>query len=171
MFEFLLGDSGLTLQQFQSQFKEFIIDNHLVGTAAGVTIGITTKDLIQSFVGDIIIPFFYLIAFQLGIEKLELLAGKNTFDYTSFIRQVITWILSVITTFFFVYYFFMSLVGINEQNIQTGVVSQPISPVNSSIQPTTPINQNNSKLSSYNYGNPYNSVNSAVSFQEERNVI
>jgi large-conductance mechanosensitive channel len=185
MFEFLLGNSGLTIQQFQTQFKEFVIDNHLVGTAAGVTIGITTKDLIQSFVGDIVIPFFYLIINQFGIEKIELLPGKTAFDYTSFFRQVIIWILSVIAIFFFVYYFFMSIIGINPQNIKTGIISQPEQKNTTPSVQTTPtttiysnqINQtkrketptptpftsktnNNSYSSSYN--NSYNDTNDVI---------
>ena len=172
MFEFLLGKSGLTIQQFQSQFKDFIVDNRLVGTAAGVTIGVTTKELIQSFVGDIVIPFFYVIAFQFGIEKIELLPGKTAFDFTSFFRQVITWILSVIAIFFFIYYFFMSIIGINNQNTKIDTISQSTPPPtssNQSIAPTTPINQKNVKTttttpstnyssSSYGNTNSYNNV-------------
>jgi len=177
MLEFLLRNSGLTLQQFQAQFKEFIIDNKLVGTSAGVTIGITTKDLIQSLVGDIIIPFFYLFIFQFGIEKIELLPGKTTFDFTSFIRQFITWILSVVAVFFFVYYFFMSVIGINQKHIQAGSVNipttqkptnQPIAPNTNPTTPTTPRNKINtptpastknylsSSSSSYGNNNSYN---------------
>jgi large-conductance mechanosensitive channel len=92
----------LKLEKFQSEFKSFILENRLVGTAAGVTIGISTKDLIQSTVGDIIIPFIYLIIGFLGIKKVELLAGKTEFDIISFIRQFITWVLSIISVFLFV---------------------------------------------------------------------
>ena len=109
----------LKLEKFQSEFKSFIVENRLVGTAAGVTIGISTKDLIQSVVGDIIIPFIYLIISFLGIKKVELLAGKTEFDTISFIRQFITWVLSIITVFFFVYYFFMSVVGIDKPTATT----------------------------------------------------
>ena len=109
----------LKLEKFQSEFKSFIVENRLVGTAAGVTIGISTKELIQSVVGDIIIPFIYLIISFLGINKVELLAGKTEFDTISFIRQFITWVLSIITVFFFVYYFFMSVVGIDKTTTET----------------------------------------------------
>jgi large-conductance mechanosensitive channel len=128
MFEFLLGNSGLTIQQFQTQFKEFIIDNKLVGTAAGITIGITTKDVIESLVGDIIIPFFYLLAFQFGTKEIEFLPGKTAFDFTSFFKQIITWILSTLSVFIVVYYFFMSVIGINEKHIKAGSLDIPTSP-------------------------------------------
>jgi large-conductance mechanosensitive channel len=109
----------LKLEKFQSEFKSFIVENRLVGTAAGVTIGISTKDLIQSTVGDIIIPFIYLLISFLGIKKVELLAGKTEFDTISFVRQFITWVLSIITVFFFVYYFFMSVAGIDKTTTET----------------------------------------------------
>jgi len=112
----------LKLEKFQSEFKSFIVENRLVGTAAGVTIGISTKDLIQSAVGDIIIPFIYLIISFLGIKKVELLAGKTEFDTISFIRQFITWVLSIITVFFFVYYFFMSVAGIDKSTAPTTAI-------------------------------------------------
>ena len=167
MFEYILGDSLLTIQQFRNQFKQFIVDNRLVGTAAGVTIGVTTKELIQSLVGDVVIPFFYLFAFWFGIEKIELLPGKTTFDITSFIRQLITWILSVIAIFFFVYYFFMSAIGINDEST-TQSQSQPQSqpqiqpqsqiqtPIYPSVQPQQP---NNKPIASYN-----NNVNNSYSY-------
>ena len=128
----------LKLAKFQSEFKSFIVENRLVGTAAGVTIGISTKELIQSVVGDIIIPFIYLIISFLGIKKVELLAGKTEFDTVSFIRQFITWVLSIITVFFFVYYFFMSVVGIDKTNTET---TTPTSPP----QQTTTTNQSQTK--------------------------
>jgi len=181
MFEFILGKNAFNIQQFQTQFNEFIVENRLVGTAAGVTIGVTTKDLIQSLVGDVIIPFFYIFAFQFGIEKIELLPGKTTFDFTTFIRQFITWILSVVAIFFFIYYFFMSITGINQEPAPT-----PPTPPIQSIAPTTPnsnistaitknihninsINKTNGNtIASYNYNsnntNAYNNVNTDIQF-------
>ena len=151
MFDFILEKSGLTIQQFKTQFKEFIVENRLVGTAAGVTIGVTTKDVIQSLVGDIVIPFFYLILFQFtGVEKIELLPGKTTFDFTSFSRQFITWILSVIAIFFFVYYFFMSVIGIKKQkpdNASSSTTLKTTLPANiqpTNVQPTQNTTNNNS---------------------------
>jgi large-conductance mechanosensitive channel len=167
MLDFLLGKSGLTFQQFQSQFKEFIIDNRLVVTAAGVTIGITTKDLIQSFVGDIVIPFFYLLAFQFGINKTELLPGKTTFDFTSFFRQIITWILSVIAIFFFVYYFFMSIVGIHEKNIS----SETTPSSKSSTTSTTPTNNNKKNTNIQQTTNPTTTYANRSSYNDNFQYI
>lgn len=109
---FDLEKTKLSFKELKNQFKNFIINNSLVGTAAGVTIGMTTKDLIISLVKDIIIPSIYFMISFFGIKKLKVLEGKNEFDITSFTRNFITWVLSLIAVFFFIYYFFMSVVGI-----------------------------------------------------------
>ena len=41
-------------------FKKFVLENGIVGTAAGVTVGVASKDLILSLSGDIIIPTIIL---------------------------------------------------------------------------------------------------------------
>lgn len=46
---------------FKNNFSKFIVDNGIAGTAAGVSIAITTKDVITSFVGDILIPLIYCL--------------------------------------------------------------------------------------------------------------
>ena len=46
---------------FKEQLKKFIVDNGIIGTAAGVSIAVVTKDVIQSLVGDIILPLIYPI--------------------------------------------------------------------------------------------------------------
>ena len=46
--------------EFVEQLKKFIIDNGIIGTAAGVSIALVTKDVIQSLVGDIIIPSIFI---------------------------------------------------------------------------------------------------------------
>lgn len=144
MFNFLLENTGLTLQQFQTEFKTFVVDNRLVGTVAGVTMGITTKDLIASLVGDVIVPFFYLILFQLGIKKnIELLPGKTTFDYINFIRQLITWVISFIAIFFFVYYFFMSVTGIKDDMYKTSSTTPNPPPPTTSIPNTNTDSKSN----------------------------
>ena len=46
---------------FREKFSKFIVDNGIAGTAAGVSIAVSTKELITSFVGDILIPLIYIL--------------------------------------------------------------------------------------------------------------
>ncbi len=100
---------------FLNQLKSFIAENNIVGTCAGVIIALVTKDLILSLVGDIIIPFFTLLFLKLHIKWLTniLPSGKIFFDFNNFIKQTITWALTLMVTFLFIKVTFEILLGID----------------------------------------------------------
>jgi len=100
---------------FREQMKKFIIDNGIIGTAAGVSIALVTKDIIQSFVGDIIMPAFYFVLMSLNVSYFSKnYAGKHTIDVSNFMKQFISWLLVVIITFLFIRVAFGMLFGIND---------------------------------------------------------
>jgi len=47
-----IGQNAIVLNSGLSQIKKFIIDNNIVGTSAGVGVGLAAKDAIQSLVND-----------------------------------------------------------------------------------------------------------------------
>jgi large-conductance mechanosensitive channel len=100
---------------FFSELRKFIADNNIVGTCAGVIIALVTKDLILSFVGDIVIPLFIFLFLKLHIKWLTniLPSGKSFFDFTNFFKQFITWILTLIVTYFVIKATFQLLLGIS----------------------------------------------------------
>ena len=55
------------MDTFREQLNKFIIENNIVGTSVGVGIGLATKDVIHSFVSDILFPVFYLLVFKLNV--------------------------------------------------------------------------------------------------------
>ena len=92
-------------QVFRDSLKTFIIDNGIIGTMAGVSIGIVTKDLISSLVGDIIIPVIIILLLKLNVKSLtNILPGNNrsSLNITNFIRQFVSWALVIVITFVFV---------------------------------------------------------------------
>lgn len=99
---------------FFNQFRQFIVDNGIVGTCAGVIIALVTKDLILSFVGDIVIPLLIFLFLKLHIKWLTniLPSGKSFFDFTNFFKQFITWILTLIVTYFVIKATFQLLLGV-----------------------------------------------------------
>lgn len=102
---------------FLAQFKKFIVDNGIVGTCAGVIIALVTKDLILSLVGDIIIPVFIILFFKLNIKWLTaVLPGKSNFDFTSFFKNFISWVITMMVTFFFIQTTFEFLLGIKKED-------------------------------------------------------
>jgi large-conductance mechanosensitive channel len=99
--------------KFKEQLKRFILDNGVIGTAAGVSIALVTKDIIQSFVGDIIIPSFIFVLTSLNIKGLtDMLPGKKLLDLTNFFKQLISWVLVIIITYLFITFTFKVLLGI-----------------------------------------------------------
>ena len=102
---------------FMQQFKKFIIDNGVIGTCAGVIIALVTKDLILSLVGDIIIPVFIILFLKLNIKSLTaILPGKSSFDFTSFFKNLISWFITMVVTFFFIQTTFELLLGIKKED-------------------------------------------------------
>ena len=100
---------------FRDQMKKFIVDNGIIGTAAGVCIAVSTKDTIQSFVGDIIMPAIYLLLVTLNSPYFsKSLLGKHTIDFPKFLNQFVSWIFVVIMTFVFVRIAFGNLFGVDE---------------------------------------------------------
>lgn len=100
----------------KEQLKQFIINNGVIGTTAGVCIALVTKDVIQSLVGDVVIP---VIIFILSLLKLKFLINilpkkeKSEINIVNFINQLISWFLVIILTFLFIQYSIKYLLGID----------------------------------------------------------
>lgn len=63
-----------------------------IGTASGVIIALASKDLIYSFVNDLLLPLINKYIYNLTINKLDI---KNLFV------NLITWVLVLINTYVF----------------------------------------------------------------------
>jgi large-conductance mechanosensitive channel len=98
-----------------SNLKQFIADNNIVGTSAGVCVALAAKDVIQSLVGDIIIPTVIILLHTLHIDGLaKYLPAKSThLNITDFIKQMITFFLIIIITFVFIKFAFGYLLGVD----------------------------------------------------------
>jgi len=102
------------------QFREFIVNNGVIGTTAGVCVGVITKDLISSLVSDIVVPAILLLLLRFNIRSLnKILPGKASFDFTNFLNQLLSWILIVIFTFIFIQYTFYHLFNIQQDNTKS----------------------------------------------------
>jgi large-conductance mechanosensitive channel len=98
-----------------NEFKKFIIDNGIVSTTAGVIIAITTKDLIVSFIGDIIIPSMLILFMRMKLNWITniMYREKVSFNFTNFINLFVTWGITLIITYYFIKTIFHSLLGIS----------------------------------------------------------
>jgi len=88
--------------QFIQDLKQFIIDNDIASTTAGVCIGVASKDLITSFVGDLIIPTILFLLGYFNKSFIKYLPLKNDLDIKNVVKNFISWLLIIIVTFGFI---------------------------------------------------------------------
>jgi large-conductance mechanosensitive channel len=100
-------------QAFTAQLKQFIVDNNIVGTTAGVCIALASKDTLLSLVADVIIPGITKLILMLHLKIVNdvIPKGNSDFNLTNFIKQFITWILMIIISFFFITYTLKWFIG------------------------------------------------------------
>ena len=68
--------------------KQFILNNGIIGTTAGVSIGMVTNLLIQSLVGDIIVPIIIFLCLKLNLQWLtNILPSQSEFSLNKFIMD------------------------------------------------------------------------------------
>jgi len=99
------------------EFKNFIIDNNIIGVCSGMVIALASKDLIQSIIGNLVVPGINLGLLTLNFKSLsKFLPGKDStktkVDIISFINALLTFILTIIITFLVILYSFNNLLGI-----------------------------------------------------------
>ena len=97
----------------QKQLANFITNNNIIGITSGFIIGFVSKDVILSFVQDIIVPIIVILLIKLKIKSLTyILPNKdNGLNIIRFINSLIIWLLAVISTYLFIKYAFVQLIG------------------------------------------------------------
>jgi large-conductance mechanosensitive channel len=106
--------------------KQFIVDNGIIGTMAGVAIALYTKDLILSFSGDIVIPLMNKILLNLNIKSLTaILPHKVKFNVVLFFQNLISWFLGVLITYLFIQYTVKFVFGISGSKTETETEKKP----------------------------------------------
>ena len=98
---------------FIGELKQFILDNNIIGTTAGVCIALASKDTLLSLVADVIIPGItkLVLMMQLKFVNEIIPKGNSDFNITNFIKQFITWILMIILSFLFITYTLKWFIG------------------------------------------------------------
>jgi large-conductance mechanosensitive channel len=110
-------------------FKEFLNENKVVGTVIGVIIAYSAWELIQSLVGDIILPSAYLLIFQRINTKYTsgIFEPMNKLNIPNFIKEVLSFFIVIFVTFTLVYHI------INNNLLNNKVNEQPNENINDDI--------------------------------------
>ena len=87
-----------------SSFRDFITQNGIISTTAGITIGFATASFVKSFVADIIMPIIFLILVKATGKVSSTTSGffakflsNKEFLFTNFVSELITWVVIVLT--------------------------------------------------------------------------
>ena len=118
------------------KFKQFIISNGIIGTAAGVIIAYAAWDLIKSLVGDLILPCFYFALIHPWLDKdvvSLIFAPIEKIDFPNFTKTVLSFVIMIIIAFFSIHYITLNWIaktevaapGPAEQQTQQPTTYQP----------------------------------------------
>lgn len=124
---------------FTSSFKEFMVKNGILATAASITIGFATATFVKSFVADVVMPLVFLILVG-GTSRISkdtgnffsrFLASKE-FRFTNFASEMITWVLIILSA-----YLVLEMVRkyLKYQNVSAPIQSNPFAPQQQMPQP------------------------------------
>ena len=88
-----------------NDFKKFLSDNKVIGTVIGVIVAYSAWDLIQSLVGDIILPTIYFLIFQRINSKYTngIFEPMNKLNIPNFIKELLSFAMVLFVTFTVIY--------------------------------------------------------------------
>jgi large-conductance mechanosensitive channel len=85
--------------------RDFFVKNNLLPAMASVSIGLVSSDFIKSLVGDVIFPLIVLLLRSTNIKTLQIPLTNNTkFDFLKFFRSLVSLVVIIYTTYFFISY-------------------------------------------------------------------
>ena len=91
---------------FFGEFKEFALRGNVMDMAVGVVIGAAFSAIINSLVGDILMPLIGLFTGNYNFSHLAIhLSEENILAYGSFIEAIINFILIAIVLFLIIKFF------------------------------------------------------------------
>ena len=109
----LLGGQTETVYR---DFKQFLVENGVVTTSAGVIVGIATYTFVRSVAYDVLMPAINVIAFG-GIRFIHTPSGdflshmfQNVdFRWLNFLQETVAWIVVLFATFFILQYVLVTI--------------------------------------------------------------
>jgi large-conductance mechanosensitive channel len=105
----------MSTQLFREKLKDFIVNNGIIGTTAGVIIALVSKDLIMSLTNDIIFPSIILLLLMLNIDSLNLILPDNSkIDLLNFLKQLFSWGVVIVITYIFIKNIFEKILSIDD---------------------------------------------------------
>lgn len=90
----------LAQKNLATDFKQFILGNNILLTAAGFTIGIASSVFIKSIAQDAVVPSLYkMISLFINKKNISKVLPYTEFNWFNLFSETITWILMIIIAF------------------------------------------------------------------------
>lgn len=84
-------------------FKQFLLNNNIVATTAGVLIAYAAWDFIRSLVGDLLLPgFYYLFLSHQTLSKM--FKPVHKLDVSNFVARTLSFVMVIVLTFYTIQY-------------------------------------------------------------------
>ena len=107
------------MSDLKEQLKDFISSNNVIGITAGVCIGSVTKDAVASLVKDVVFPLIVVALNKINVKYLgKVITEHNKLNGLDFFKQMTTWAISILVTYFFIKYAFLELLGIDKKSLE-----------------------------------------------------
>lgn len=91
-----------------SAFKQFLLNNNILATTAGVLIAYSAWDFIQSLVGDLLLPGFYYLfvshVLTLSPTMSKVFKPVHKLDVSNFVARTLSFLLVIVLTFYTIQY-------------------------------------------------------------------
>ena len=114
---------------FREKMKNFIIRQNILSTIASVTIAIAAGTVIKSLVSDIIFPLYdYLAKDKTNYKGIN----KKNYDPISYFhllyfgKEFINFIIVLVSTFIFIYFFMSYVFNINRTEIENENIDKTV---------------------------------------------
>jgi large-conductance mechanosensitive channel len=114
---------------FREKMKKFIIRQNILSTIASVTIAIAAGTVIKSLVSDIIFPLYdYLAKDKANYKGIN----KKNYDPISYFhllyfgKEFINFIIVLVSTFIFIYFFMSYVFNINRKEIENENIDKTV---------------------------------------------
>lgn len=87
---------------FIAEFKTFISRGNVIDLAVGVIIGAAFKAIVDSLVGDIVMPFVGIFTNSVSFAELSVTIGGAVIKYGSFIEAILNFLIMAFVIFLMV---------------------------------------------------------------------
>lgn len=88
------------MSKLTEDLKVFITTNGVIGYAVAMVIALTVKDLIESFIGDLLVPSINVFLIGLNLKKFsKYLPGNEKIGILRFIKSFLTFLLTFLVLY------------------------------------------------------------------------